>query len=151
MFLQQRLFHFFQWGATAWVCFLKSLMNLSAGLQKGGKSKMISVALMQFTWRNLNFVWVLLFIQQFQGFWHILMSWQWNESLSFLKNFLYSGEYENLYEFWVIFFLNLMKRIEIGIDVTKFGYKRKLCEHMKIFPKKLYCAFVVEYATVIMI
>lgn len=44
-----------------------------------------------------------------------------------------------------------MKRIEIGIDVTKFGYKRKLCEHMKIFPKKLYCAFVVEYATVIMI
>lgn len=137
MFLQQRLFHFFQWGATAWVCFLKSLMNLSAGLQKGGKSKMISVALMQFTWRNLNFVWVLLFVQQFQGFWHILMSWQWNESLCFLKNFLYSGEYENLYQFWVIFFKNFMKRIEIGTDVTKFGYKRNLCEQLKIFQKKI--------------
>ena len=44
-----------------------------------------------------------------------------------------------------------MKRIEIGNDVTKFGYKRKLCEKIKIFQKKLHCAFVVEYATVIMI
>ena len=44
-----------------------------------------------------------------------------------------------------------MKRIEIGIDVTKFGYKRKLCEQMKIFQKRLHCPFVVEYATVIMI
>lgn len=46
-------------------CFLKSLMNLSAGLQKGGKSKMISVALKQFSCRNLKSVWVLLYIQQF--------------------------------------------------------------------------------------
>lgn len=47
MFLQQRLFHFFKWGGAAMFCFLKSLMNLSAGLQKGGKSKMISVALIE--------------------------------------------------------------------------------------------------------
>lgn len=73
-------------------CFLKSLMNLSAGLQKGGKSKMISVALKQFSWRNLKSVWVLLYIQQFPNVLAYL------DELAMKKkkmNFFYISEYEN--------------------------------------------------------
>lgn len=69
-------------------CFLKSLMNLSAGLQKGGKSKMISVALKQFSWRNLKSVWVLLYIQRSGISW-----WAGNEIKK--MNFFYISEYEN--------------------------------------------------------
>lgn len=72
-------------------CFLKSLMNLSAGLQKGGKSKMISVALKQFSWRNLKSVWVLLYIQQFLR----VLAYLDELAMKKKKNFFYISEYEN--------------------------------------------------------
>lgn len=73
-------------------CFLKSLMNLSAGLQKGGKSKMISVALKQFSWRNLKSVWVLLYIQQFLT----VLAYLDDLAMKLKKmNFFYISEYEN--------------------------------------------------------
>lgn len=73
-------------------CFLKSLMNLSAGLQKGGKSKMISVALKQFSWRNLKSVWVLLYIQQFLT----VLAYLDELAMKLKKmNFFYISEYEN--------------------------------------------------------
>lgn len=73
-------------------CFLKSLMNLSAGLQKGGKSKMISVALKQFSWRNLKSVWVLLYIQQFLR----VLAYLDELAMKLKKmNFFYISEYEN--------------------------------------------------------
>lgn len=73
-------------------CFLKSLMNLSAGLQKGGKSKMISVALKQFSWTNLKSVWVLLYIQQFLR----VLAYLDELAMKLKKmNFFYISEYEN--------------------------------------------------------